>query len=148
MAEDYEEILNLVKDKLEIIDHTSFSDSQLELLIEEAEVKILNYINHREMPKQAYFTWANIVVDYIMYLEYVKNQINYAGNSVVPNVSGMAKSIKDGDSTVEFFQSSGVSLIGNRRNLSWDDLLFDYKSDLMEFRAFETWYPHFGKRYK
>lgn len=144
--ETYDEIREIVKMKLEVIDHASFSDSQLDLLIEEAEVKILNYINQYTMPKQAYYTWANIVVDYIHYLDYIKGVINSAGNTV-PNVSGVAKSIKDGDSTVEFFQSIGNPVVGARRNLSWDDLLFDYKSDLMEFRALETWTPHYGKRY-
>ena len=82
--EAYDEIREIVKMKLDVIDHTSFSDSQLDLLIEEAEVKILNYVNQYTMPKQAYHTWANIVVDYIHYLDYTKSVINSAGNTI-PN---------------------------------------------------------------
>lgn len=142
----YDEIQEIVEMKLELMNHTSFSEEHIELLIKEAEVKILNYINCSRMPKQAYYTWANIVVDYVTYLEFVKEKLSTGdGYAITPNVSGGTKSIKDGDSTVEFFQSTGTSLIGGRRSLSWDDLLFDHKHDLMEFRNMIP-HNHFGKR--
>ena len=111
--------------------------------IEEAEYKIKNFCQLSNVPEELKFVWSNIVIDFTIYTETIKDVKSKAiegQDSVdVKPIMGNIRFIKQGDTTIESFDREDVEdyqkAYLNARKLNLDDFIYNYKADLYEFRT-------------
>ena len=114
----------------------------LQSIIEEAEYKIRNFCNIKKIPYSLKFVWTNIVFDYFMHLDTLKDIRTQSKGSAdgvdIKNMMGNIRSIKEGDTMIESFDRKDVEDYQkkylNARNLNLDDFVLNYKVDLYDFR--------------
>ena len=114
----------------------------LQSIIEEAEYKIRNFCNIKKIPYSLKFVWTNIVFDYFMHLDTLKDIRTQSKGSAdgvdIKNMMGNIRSIKEGDTMIESFDREDVEDYQkkylNARNLNLDDFVLNYKVDLYDFR--------------
>lgn len=129
-----EQILSIVKIKNKNIDMT---DDEIGLLINEVEQKIKNYCCIPQVPKQLYYTWANMVLDMIAYQTAVNTDTDLTDDDITNILSGNYGTIDEGDSSWKQGEIDGTSpyyraLMSHSPSL--DDLIMNYKQDLNLFR--------------
>lgn len=114
----------------------------LQSIIEEAEYKIRNFCNIKKIPYSLKFVWTNIVFDYFMHLDTLKDIRTQSKGSAdgvdIKNMMGNIRTIKEGDTMIESFDREDVEDYQkkylNARNLNLDDFVLNYKVDLYDFR--------------
>lgn len=128
-----EEILDI---KLKGID---VDPVELKMLIEEVKESILNFTNRSEVPKPLNFVWANMVVDYINYLQMSRKPDDEGSESGVEGLQvklGKVTKIKIGDTDFSLSDDSsttfGVSDGSHYVNL--DEIVLNYKDQLIQYR--------------
>lgn len=109
------EVIDIVKSKLSPVP----ADDILTSAIEEVGQTIMTFCNREDIPAELRFVHANMVVDFI----------NGATQRTDPDSRLSAKSIKEGDVTVEF--GGSIASVGEQVT---EKLLFEYSSQLMKFR--------------
>lgn len=130
-----EQILRIVRVKNKNID---MADDEIGLLINEVEQKIKNYCWRPSVPKQLYYTWANMVLDIISYQEAANssNSSNDGLGDISDILLGNFGTIDEGDSS---WKQADVSmspkvLAAQSHAPNLDDLIMNYREDLNLFR--------------
>lgn len=121
----------------------AFEDEEefFELFLEEAEVKITNYINWTYVPETLYFVWASLARDLLLAELYRTGQLGSAEGSEEPDIDpNSIKKIIIGDTTTEFGSShkkaefSGAYETMADTNREIDSIVRGYKFDLDRHR--------------
>lgn len=112
---------------------------ELTMLIEEVKESILNFTNRSEVPKPLNFVWANMVVDYINYLQMARKPEDEDSDTGAEGLQvklGKVTKIKIGDTDFSLSDDSsatfGVSASSHAVNL--DEIVLNYKDQLIQYR--------------
>lgn len=127
------DILELISQKLEMF-KIELTDPQVQMMLGEVDQSILNYCQIEEMPAELLYVRANLVIDYARHLEQVKPAEEGA---VIDEskLAGRLTSISVGDVSYNFAQkTSDKGDLSNAHIVDLDGLLFDYRSQLNNFR--------------
>ena len=128
-----EEILDI---KLKGID---VDPVELKMLIEEVKESILNFTNRSEVPKPLNFVWANMVVDYINYLQMSRKPDDEGSESGVEGLQvklGKVTKIKIGDTDFSLSDDSSTTfgVSDGSHSVNLDEIVLNYKDQLMQYR--------------
>lgn len=126
------EILQLIELKLTPFGIT-YNEQYADILLAEVDQAIKNYCHIDCIPKEALFVRANLVVDYIRYMEANKPSEN--GQVATTTKVGPLTSIKSGDVQYNFADNStSASNIANAHIVDLKSMLTNYEHQLNEFR--------------
>lgn len=119
---------------LEIVSDASVISGVIEIATEEVVHKILNYTNQRTLPKGLYPLASKLIC--IVTESYIPAKTPDSGDNSDMMDGLVPTSVKVGDVTVSLAQASTSSSSGAtaRQEISIDELLNDYKSELNSFR--------------
>lgn len=118
--------------------------SDWEYPIKEVEQAILNYCNICAVPRDLRFIWANMIIDYLRWMDAVRkaNEANSDGGPGGAGVATFASSIKQGDTTVGF--TADASAVSNKATAAHnlgegddgilDKVVMNYTDALNKFR--------------
>lgn len=128
-----EEILDI---KLKGID---VDPVELKMLIEEVKESILNFTNRSEVPKPLNFVWANMVVDYINYLQMSRKPNGEGSESGVEGLQvklGKVTKIKIGDTDFSLSDDSSTTfgVSDGSHSVNLDEIVLNYKDQLIQYR--------------
>lgn len=127
------DILELISQKLEMF-KIELTPTQIEMMLGEVDQTILNYCQIEQMPAELLYVRANMVTDYARHLEQAKPS---EGETVMDEskLAGRLTSISTGDVSYNFAQkTSDKGDMTNAHIVDLDSLIFDYKSQLNNFR--------------
>ena len=139
-----EEILVLTKAKI--------PDGTEELLVEsairEAEAKIKNFCNLRDVPPGLFYVWANLAADLVRYYLGVKAldaaQIGDTEDIGADTLVGQLKKVTAGKISLEFGGKTAWDTVwargpGTSKVSGVEAFLFNYMSDLLAYRRVKWW---------
>lgn len=131
------DIIQLIQSKLEKFG-INLEEKLILVTLEEIDQAIKIYCNIDIIPNALLYVRANLVVDYIRYME--ANKPNEAGNvGVASNNVGPLTSIKSGGISYTFANNTGnKGVLENAHIADIDDIINNYKAQLNRFRRI-TW---------
>lgn len=128
------EIVEIIAKKLEKFG-IEWSNDDIELSLAEVDQTILNYCHINSMPKELLFTRANLVTDYIRYMEANTVSTEAGIDVTVASKVGPLTSVDAGGVSYGFADNaSNDNFIGNAHTANLDDLITNYTHQLNEFR--------------
>ena len=126
------EILELISHKLDKLGVTT-NQTDIEISLEEVDQYIKNYCHIDSIPNELLFVRANLVTDYLRYLD-----ANKPGDGTVDvdNASvGPLTAISSGDVSYSFANNAtNKNHISNAHTANLDSLLMNYEAQLNKFR--------------
>lgn len=121
------------------IPETDPKEPDLEMEIEEVEQAILNYCNITVVPTDLRYVWANMIVDYLTWVD-AQNETNTSsgGSGEVSSTPVYLSSIKEGSTTIGFSADTNgqTSNALNAHTIkgALDAVVMNYKDALNKFR--------------
>lgn len=129
------EILQLIETKLRGFGIT-FDQGIAEISLDEVDQFIKNYCHIDCIPEGLLYVRANMVVDYLRYME--ANKPSEDGQVSTSTKLGPLTSIKSGDVQYNFADGNSKAQIGNAHSVNLDSLMCNYTNQLNEYRRI-TW---------
>lgn len=125
------EILQLIETKLKGFG-ISFDNDFAQISLEEVDQTIKNYCHIDCIPTELMFVRANLVVDYIRYIESNKPKEN--GQLATSMTLGSLTSVKAGDVQYNFADNTNKAQLHNAHAVDLDTLVHNYQHQLNKFR--------------
>lgn len=128
-----EEILDYKLKKLLTDKYTSVTEDDKKFILAQAKTKIQAYCHRRDIPKEAYYIWADIAIEILKNIDESLFKIDTMSEE---ELSKRVTSIKSGDTTISVDSGNANDTLdtGYKTNSNDDAILNSFAKQLQAFR--------------
>lgn len=128
---EYLELVKIIKQKQRKV---KFSDDDIVLALKEVEQEIKNYCSIPAVPEALKYTWCNMSIDLLLYINEVNTTPDDVLNAFDPSD---VSTIKVGDTSISLgdkYRSNARSRTLQSHNANLDDIVTNFRAQLNRYR--------------